>query len=205
MWMPLTSARPVSISIRELDISANYSDLSVWTLHALDEHKERTDMTPKNTICLWFNKDAHEAARFYAATFPDSKVIAVHTAPSDYPSGKAGDELTVEFTVLGIPCLGLNGGPQFRHSEAFSFQIATDTQEETDRYWNAIVGNGGKESQCGWCKERWGLTAVSLPCRRVELIDQHHAGVLRRRLADPFGLLISGIVVEPERGILRRG
>ena len=116
------------------------------------------DMKPKNTICLWFNKDAHEAARFYAATFPNSKVTAVHKAPSDYPSGKEGDELTVEFTVLGIPCLGLNGGPEFKHSEAFSFQIATDNQEETDRYWSAIVGNGGKESQCGWCKDRWGLS-----------------------------------------------
>jgi 2-polyprenyl-6-hydroxyphenyl methylase/3-demethylubiquinone-9 3-methyltransferase len=114
--------------------------------------------TPKNIICLWFNKDAHEAARFYAATFPDSKVTAVHRAPSDYPGGKQGDELTVEFTVLGIPCLGLNGGPEFKHSEAFSFQIATDTQEETDRYWNALVSNGGKESQCGWCKDRWGLS-----------------------------------------------
>src|SRR5207248_2605775 len=102
--------------------------------------KERTTMKPKNTICLWFNKEAHEAARFYAATFPDSAVTAVHTAPSDYPSGKQGDVLTVEFTVLGIPCLGLNGGPAFKHSEAFSFQIATDNQEETDRYWNAIVG-----------------------------------------------------------------
>jgi len=112
----------------------------------------------KNTICLWFNKDAHEAARFYAATFPDSAVTAVHKAPSDYPGGKKGDELTVEFTVCGVPCLGLNGGPEFKHSEAFSFQIATDTQEETDRYWNAIVGNGGQESQCGWCKDRWGLS-----------------------------------------------
>ena len=111
-------------------------------------------MKPKNTICLWFDKDAHEAARFYAATFPDSKVTAVLRAPGDYPGGKEGDVLTVEFTVLGIPCLGLNGGPEFRHSEAFSFQIATDNQEETDRYWNAIVGNGGKESQCGWCKDR---------------------------------------------------
>ena len=113
---------------------------------------------PKNTICLWFNKDALEAARFYAATFPDSQVTAVHHAPSDYPSGKAGDALTVEFTVLGIACLGLNGGPAFQHSEAFSFQVATDTQEETDRYWNAIVGNGGQESACGWCKDRWGLS-----------------------------------------------
>ena len=114
--------------------------------------------TPKNTICLWYNKDALDAARFYAATFPDSKVIAVHQAPGDYPSGKEGDVLTVEFTVLGIPCLGLNGGPEFRHSEAFSFLVATDTQEETDRYWNAIVGNGGQESACGWCKDRWGLS-----------------------------------------------
>jgi predicted 3-demethylubiquinone-9 3-methyltransferase (glyoxalase superfamily) len=113
---------------------------------------------PKNTICLWFNKDALDAAHFYAATFPDSKVTAVHHAPGDYPSGKAGDVLTVEFTVLGIPCLGLNGGPEFSHSEAFSFQVATDTQEETDRYWNAIVGNGGQESACGWCKDRWGLS-----------------------------------------------
>jgi predicted 3-demethylubiquinone-9 3-methyltransferase (glyoxalase superfamily) len=117
-----------------------------------------TNMKPKNTICLWFNKDALEAARFYAATFPDSKVTAVHEAPGDYPGGKEGEVLTVEFTVLGVPCLGLNGGPEFRQSEAFSFQIATDSQEETDRYWNAIVGNGGKESQCGWCKDRWGLS-----------------------------------------------
>ena len=115
-------------------------------------------MKPKNTICLWFEKDAHQAALFYAATFPDSEVTAVHRAPSDYPVGKKGDVLTVEFTVVGIPCFGLNGGPAMKHSEAFSFQIATDDQEETDRYWNAIVGNGGKESQCGWCKDRWGLS-----------------------------------------------
>jgi predicted 3-demethylubiquinone-9 3-methyltransferase (glyoxalase superfamily) len=115
-------------------------------------------MKPKNTICLWFDKEALEAARFYAATFPDSEVTAVHTAPSDYPGGKEGDVLTVEFTVFGIPCLGLNGGPIFGHTEAFSFQIATDDQEETDRYWNAIVGNGGQESACGWCKDRWGLS-----------------------------------------------
>ena len=113
--------------------------------------------TPKNTICLWFNQDALDAAQFYAQTFPDSQVTAVHKAPGDYPSGKEGDILTVEFTVLGIPCLGLNGGPAFPHSEAFSFQVATDTQEETDRYWNAIVNNGGQESACGWCKDRWGL------------------------------------------------
>jgi predicted 3-demethylubiquinone-9 3-methyltransferase (glyoxalase superfamily) len=113
---------------------------------------------PKNTICLWYDKDAETAARFYAGTFPDSSVDAVHHAPSDYPSGKAGDVLTVEFSVVGIPCLGLNGGPTFQHNEAFSFQIATDDQEETDRYWNAIVGNGGQESACGWCKDRWGIS-----------------------------------------------
>jgi len=115
-------------------------------------------MKPKNTICLWFDKDALGAARFYTATFPDSTLAAVHKAPSDYPNGREGEVLTVEFTVLGIPCLGLNGGPAFQHSEAFSFQVATDTQEETDRYWNAIVGNGGTESQCGWCKDRWGIS-----------------------------------------------
>ena len=111
----------------------------------------------KNTICLWYNRDAEAAAQFYAKTFPDSSVGAVHKAPADFPSGKKGDVLTVEFTVCGIPCIGLNGGDAFKQSEAFSFQIATDSQEETDRYWNAIVGNGGKESACGWCKDKWGL------------------------------------------------
>ena len=115
-------------------------------------------MNPKNTICLWFDKDAEQAASFYADVFPDSKVKAVHQAPGDYPDGKKGDVLTVEFTVLGIPCLGLNGGPTFKHSEAFSFQVATDDQAETDRLWNAIVGNGGQESVCGWCKDKWGLS-----------------------------------------------
>ena len=110
-----------------------------------------------NILCLWFNNDAEEAANFYAATFPDSKVTAVHRAPDDYPSGKKGDVLTVEFTVVGVPCVGLNGGPMFPHTEAFSFQIGTDSQEETDRYWNAIVGNSGAESACGWCKDKWGL------------------------------------------------
>ena len=112
----------------------------------------------KNTICLWYDKDAEAAARFYAQTFPDSAVNEIFRAPADFPSGKAGDVLTVTFTVLGIPCLGLNGGPMFKHSEAFSFQIATEDQEETDRYWNAIVGNGGQESECGWCKDKWGLS-----------------------------------------------
>ena len=113
---------------------------------------------PKNTICLWFDKEAEDAARFYAATFPDSSVHTVHRAPSDNPSTQAGDVLTVEFTVAGIPCIGLNGGPLFKHNEAFSFQIATDDQAETDRYWNAIVGNGGQESACGWCKDKWGVS-----------------------------------------------
>ncbi len=112
----------------------------------------------KNTICLWFDKEAEAAARFYTETFPNSTMGAVHRAPADYPSGRAGDVLTVEFTVAGIPCIGLNGGPIFKHSEAFSFQIATDDQQETDRYWDAIVGNGGQESACGWCRDRWGLS-----------------------------------------------
>jgi len=112
----------------------------------------------KNTICLWFNGDAEAAARFYAATFPDSSVTGVHRAPADFPSGKKGDVLTVEFSVMGIPCIGLNGGPAFKHDEAFSFQVATDDQAETDRYWSAIVGNGGQESACGWCKDKWGLS-----------------------------------------------
>ena len=110
--------------------------------------------TPKNTVCIWYEKDAQAAAEFYAATFPDSKVGAIQKAPADYPGGKAGDELVVEFTVCGIPCIGLNGGTSFKQSEAFSFQIATEDQAETDKYWNAIVGNGGEESQCGWCKDK---------------------------------------------------
>jgi predicted 3-demethylubiquinone-9 3-methyltransferase (glyoxalase superfamily) len=113
---------------------------------------------PKNTVCIWYDSEAEAAANFYAQTFPDSKVTAVRQAPSDFPGGgKKGNVLTVEFTVAGIPCIGLNGGPQFKHSEAFSFQIATDDQAETDRLWNAIVGSGGQESQCGWCKDRWGI------------------------------------------------
>jgi predicted 3-demethylubiquinone-9 3-methyltransferase (glyoxalase superfamily) len=112
----------------------------------------------KNTICLWYERDAEEAARFYTRLFPESSLGAVLRAPSDYPDGKAGDALTVEFVVAGIPCIGLNGGPRFKHSEAFSFQISTEDQEETDRYWSAIVDNGGKESQCGWCKDKWGIS-----------------------------------------------
>jgi len=137
-------------------------------------------LTPKNTICLWFDKDAQAAARFYAATFPDSKVTAVHKAPSDYPGGKAGDDLTVEFTVCGIPCLGLNGGTTFKHNEAFSFQIATDTQEETDRYWNAIVGNGGQESACGWCKDKWGLSWQITPIVLTKAITNPDPAAAKR-------------------------
>ena len=111
----------------------------------------------KNTICVWYDKDAEAAARFYAETFPDSFVGAVHRAPGDFPFGKKGDVSNVEFNVCGIPCIGLNGGPVFKHSEAFSFQISTEDQEETDCYWNAIVGNGGAKSECGWCKDRWGV------------------------------------------------
>ena len=127
----------------------------------------------KNTIFLWYNGDAEEAAQFYAKTFPDSKVGTVWHAPGDFPSGQKGDVLTVEFTLMGIPCVGLNGGPMFKHSEAFSFQVATDSQEETDRYWNAIVGNGGKESECGWCKDRWGLSWQITP---AVLMDALAAG-----------------------------
>jgi predicted 3-demethylubiquinone-9 3-methyltransferase (glyoxalase superfamily) len=115
-------------------------------------------MTPKNTICLWYDGTALDAARFYAETFPDSSVGAIHYAPGDFPSGKQGDPLVVEFTVIGIPCIGLNGGSEFKPNEAFSFQVATDDQAETDRLWNAIVNNGGQESACGWCKDKWGVS-----------------------------------------------
>ena len=114
--------------------------------------------TPKNLVCLWYEGGAEDAANYYATTFPDTRVTGVHRAPGDYPDGKQGDVLTVEVTVMGIPCIGLNGGPRFKHSEAFSFQVATDDQAETDRYWDAIVGNGGEESQCGWCKDKWGIS-----------------------------------------------
>ena len=127
-------------------------------------------MTPKNTICLWFDREAEAAARFYASVFPDSAVTSVGRAPTDFPGGRAGDVLVVGFTVCGIPCLGLNGGPAFPQTEAFSFQIATDTQEETDRYWNAIVGNGGRESDCGWCKDRWGVNWQITPRTLTEAL-----------------------------------
>ena len=134
----------------------------------------------RNTICLWYNGDAEEAARFYASTFPDSSVDALHRAPADYPSGKKGDVLTVQFTVLGIPCLGLNGGPAFRHSEAFSFQVATKDQAETDRYWNAIIDNGGQASACGWCKDRWGLSWQITPVVLMEAIADPDPAVAKR-------------------------
>ena len=137
-------------------------------------------MASKNTICLWFNGTAQEAAQFYADTFPDSAVKAVHRAPGDFPSGKQGDILTVEFTVMGIPCLGLNGGPAFTHSEAFSFQVATDDQEETDRFWNAIVGNGGQESACGWCKDKWGLSWQITPRVLTDAVAHPDPAVAKR-------------------------
>jgi predicted 3-demethylubiquinone-9 3-methyltransferase (glyoxalase superfamily) len=124
----------------------------------------------KNTICLWYDRDAEEAAQFYAKTFPDSSVGAVHRAPADFPSGKKGDVLTVEFTVMGIPCIGLNGGPEVKHNWAFSFQVATADQAETDRYWNAIVAGGGQESMCGWCTDKWGLSWQITPIALTEAI-----------------------------------
>jgi predicted 3-demethylubiquinone-9 3-methyltransferase (glyoxalase superfamily) len=145
-------------------------------------------MVSKNTICLWFDGAALDAAQFYAATLPDSAVGAVFRAPSDYPTGKAGDVLTVQFTVIGIPCLGLNGGPAFKHSEAFSFQVATDDQAETDRLWNAIVGNGGQESECGWCKDKWGLSWQITPRVLTEAIADPDPAVARRAFQAMMGM-----------------
>jgi 2-polyprenyl-6-hydroxyphenyl methylase/3-demethylubiquinone-9 3-methyltransferase len=137
-------------------------------------------MVAKNTICLWYDGTAEDAARFYASTFPDSAVKAVHRAPGDFPSGKHGDVLTVEFTVLGIPCLGLNGGPMFKHSEAFSFQVATDNQAETDRLWNAIIDHGGKASDCGWCKDKWGLSWQITPRALTDAITDPDPAAAKR-------------------------
>lgn len=134
----------------------------------------------RNTICIWFNGGAEEAARFYAKTFPDSSVSSVHRAPGDFPAGKKGDVLTVKFTVLGIPCLGLNGGPAFKQTEAFSFQVATLDQAETDRYWDAIVGNGGQESACGWCKDKWGVSWQITPVVLVEAISDPDPAASKR-------------------------
>ncbi|HWS78418.1 MAG TPA: VOC family protein [Thermomonas sp.] len=140
-------------------------------------------MTASNTICLWYDGTALEAATFYAATFPDSAVGRITHAPADYPSGKEGGVITVEFSVLGIPCLGLNGGPAFRHSEAFSFQVATGDQAETDRYWNAIVGNGGQESECGWCKDKWGLSWQITPRILSEALNHPDPAAAKRAFA----------------------
>ena len=137
-------------------------------------------MNNKNTICLWYDGTALDAATFYAKTFPDSAVGAVHRAPGDFPSGKEGDVLTVEFTVLGIPCVGLNGGSAFKHSEAFSFQVSTEDQAETDRYWNAIVNNGGQESECGWCKDKWGLSWQITPRVLVDAINDPDRAAAKR-------------------------
>ena len=140
----------------------------------------------KNTICVWYDRDAEAAANFYASVFPDSRVERVQLAPADYPSGKKGDVIVVEFTVVGVPCIGLNGGPAFRQTEAFSFQIQTQDQAETDRYWNAIVGNGGAESACGWCKDKWGVNWQITP--RV-LTDAMAAGGAQAQAA--FGAMMS--------------
>lgn len=137
-------------------------------------------MTSKNTICLWYDNAALEAATFYAATFPDSQVGTVYRAPGDYPSGKQGDVLTVAFTVMGIPCLGLNGGPAFKHSEAFSFQVATDDQAETDRLWHAIIDNGGAPSECGWCRDKWGLSWQITPRMLTEAISNPDPAAAKR-------------------------
>ncbi len=133
-----------------------------------------------NTICLWYNGNAQDAAQFYADTFPNSFVGAVYRAPGNFPSGKEGDILTVEFTLMGIPCIGLNGGPAFVHNEAFSFQVATTDQAETDRYWNAIVDNGGQESECGWCKDRWGVSWQITPIALMKAITNPDPAAAKR-------------------------
>lgn len=137
-------------------------------------------MTAKNTICLWYDNDAEVAANFYASIFPDTRVIAVHRAPGDYPSGKQGDVITVEFTVMGLPCVGLNGGKAFTHCEAFSFQVSTEDQAETDRYWHAIVDNGGEASACGWCKDRWGISWQITPRILIEAIGHPDRAAAKR-------------------------
>lgn len=145
-------------------------------------------MPSKNTICLWYDGGALEAARFYAATFPDSTVDAIHHAPGDYPAGKQGDVITVDFTVMGIPCLGLNGGPEFKHSEAFSFQVTTEDQAETDRLWNAIVGNGGQESECGWCKDKWGLSWQITPRVLIDAVANPDRAAAKRAFEAMMGM-----------------
>ena len=145
-------------------------------------------MVRKNTICLWFDGAALDAAHFYAKTFPDSAVGAVHRAPADYPMGQAGDVLTVEFTVMGIPCIGLNGGPIFPHSEAFSFQVATDDQAETDRLWDAVIGHGGQASACGWCKDRWGLSWQITPRALIAAIADPDPAAAKRAFEAMMGM-----------------
>jgi predicted 3-demethylubiquinone-9 3-methyltransferase (glyoxalase superfamily) len=143
---------------------------------------------PKNTVCLWYDGTALDAARFYAETFPDSRVGAVHRAPGDFPSGEQGDALVVEFTVMGIPCIGLNGGPMFKHNEAFSFQVATDDQAETDRLWNAIVRNGGQESECGWCKDKWGVSWQITPRVLIEAYTDPDRAAAKRAFDAMMGM-----------------
>lgn len=155
----------------------------------------------KNRICLWFNGDAEEAANFYAQTFPNSSVDGIMRAPGDYPDGKQGDVLTVEFTVAGIPCLGLNGGPMFKHSEAFSFQITTDDQTETDRLWNAIVENGGQESACGWCKDKWGLSWQITP-RALSNAVKHPDRAAAKRAFDAMMQMTKIDIATIERALL---
>jgi 2-polyprenyl-6-hydroxyphenyl methylase/3-demethylubiquinone-9 3-methyltransferase len=159
----------------------------------------------KNVICLWYNGAAEDAAKFYAQTFPNSAVIAVHRAPGDYPDGKQGQVLTVEFTVLGVACLGLNGGPAFKHSEAFSFQIITEDQAETDRYWNAIVGNGGAESMCGWCKDRWGLSWQITPRVLMEATTGPDGAAAKRAFDAMMGMkkIDIGAIEAARRGASR--
>jgi predicted 3-demethylubiquinone-9 3-methyltransferase (glyoxalase superfamily) len=147
-----------------------------------------TERIPKATVCLWYDHTAEEAAHFYASTFPASSVGAVHRAPGDYPNGKEGDALVVEFTVLGIACVGINGGPVFAHTEAFSFQIATADQNETDRYWNAIVGHGGKESQCGWCKDKWGVSWQITPAALTEALSDADPAARKRVFTAMMGM-----------------
>ncbi len=142
----------------------------------------------KNVVCLWYDGTAEDAARFYARTFPDSALTAVHHAPGDYPAGNQGQVLTVEFTVLGVPCLGLNGGPAFKHSEAFSFQIVTDNQAETDRYWNAIVNSGGTESACGWCKDKWGLSWQITPRALLDATTDPDRAAAKRAFQAMMGM-----------------
>jgi predicted 3-demethylubiquinone-9 3-methyltransferase (glyoxalase superfamily) len=161
-------------------VTFRYEAESGHPLRFDDTFEMENKVTSKNTICLWYDGTAVEAAQFYAKIFPDSSVGAVHRAPGDFPDGKQGDVLTVEFTVMGIPCLGLNGGPAFKHNEAFSFQVATDDQAETDRLWNAIVGNGGEESACGWCKDKWGLSWQITPRALMDAISDPDPAAAKR-------------------------